>query len=75
MNAWETIKARMTAGTTPGTFGEGRKLNEAARLFMALRPYLKDEEGETAAFNADEEVRKALMQRVLEKQFADEEVL
>jgi len=68
MTAWETIKAKLTADTGPGTFGEGMEINKAARLFVALRPYLKDWDNEVAVFNADESVGKALTQRSLEKE-------
>jgi Trk-type K+ transport system membrane component len=75
MTAWETIKTKMTVGTMPGSFGEGMKINEAVSLFVAIKHYLKDEEGEIAVFNADEEVSKAIMQRRLEQELKDAGVL
>lgn len=62
-SAWEKIKEILVVNTNPGTMGRQRKLNLAAKIFMALLPYFEDEEREKETFNDDKELGKALMNR------------
>lgn len=61
MSAWEEIKQLLIVNTSPETMGRQKNLNLGADIFMALRPYFKNNEDEK--FNSDEELQKAIINR------------
>ena len=63
MNSWQIIRDYLTAQSKRGTFGRDCDLDKAARLFILLKTYLKDEKEATNVLNADEEVKTALFMR------------
>lgn len=66
MNSWEIIKKECRRETTrEGSTGELLDINAASKIYMALRGKLKDRETADKAFNADELVTKALINRRL----------
>lgn len=64
MNSWEIIKKECRRETTrEGSTGELVDVNQASKVYMALRHKIKDQEVADRAFNADELVAKALINR------------
>jgi len=61
MTSWEIIKADFTENERAGSLGYLRAVNAAARLFVRLRHDLNDWKAAVELFNADLEVRKALL--------------
>ncbi len=62
MDRWEIIKSGFCVSGPPrGSMGKQIELQAAAKLFVALRSNLADVEIASAAFNADREVREALL--------------
>jgi hypothetical protein len=63
MNAWNVIKRAFVRNEHPGSIGYLIKINAAADLYMELRTAFASEAESDEAFNADTEVRKALLMR------------
>ena len=61
MTTWTIIKRLLTSESTPGTAGYQVALNRAAGVFCGITRNLRDQKASEAEFNADDEVREALM--------------
>jgi hypothetical protein len=70
MNAWTLIRDRLTKNERPGSCGHQASLNVAADVFIRIMPLLRETPKDIAkiAFNEDEEVREALLNRAALKE-------
>lgn len=75
MTAWEIIKTKMTANTNIGSFGYSMAVNHAADIFVAILPYLKNQEQEKDAFNKDTDIPKAIGSGMLENELRNAGIL
>ena len=60
---WEKIKTTFTKGQRVGSVGYQKQLATAAILFVNILPSIKNNKKEETIFNADEEVREALINK------------
>lgn len=74
MPVWTEIKAYMTVKEVPGSVGYLKQLNNAVDLFMIVLPEMADQETEKEAFNADSDVREALLNRRFVKEVYGEKL-
>jgi hypothetical protein len=65
MTAWAITKQYFTRGKTPGSTGYLIAPNDAADYYLVIQPHLRQQnKGESeSAFNADTELREALLMR------------
>ncbi len=63
MNTWQILRGKLTENQRPLTAGHAAALNRAADVFVAIQGNLADREVATTAFNADTELREALLIR------------
>jgi hypothetical protein len=65
--SWGEIRKVVTKDTIPGSMGELKKIAEGVEIYVTLRPFLNDIDESIIAFNNDEVVRTALLNRQLIK--------